>query len=277
MLKKHLAKLYYLGIENASSGMTITKNQIKHVRALQSKKFRIHYKEFVVEGPKMIRELINSRFLVKDIYSLSTFIDSDPDSFSGFEGELQKITRKELGQISSLTTPNEALAIVEIPQQQTNPVDIGEGLNLILDDIQDPGNLGTIIRTADWFGVKHIICSENSVEVYNPKVVQSTMGSIGRVDVIYTGLKEFLAGKTGKISIYGTFPEGRNIYESEIEGNSMIIIGNESRGVSDELLPYIDMKLSIPHFYPDGEPGAESLNASIATALVCAEFRRRNS
>ncbi len=167
------------------------------------------------------------------------------------------------------------MAVVKIPDQQEELPDMDKNLVLMLDNISDPGNLGTIIRTADWFGVQHIICSENCADVYNPKVVQATMGSIFRIKIQYKMLKKILQTLPVKIPIYGTLLDGNNIYEADLEKNGVILIGNESHGISENLFPFVTKKIRIPGYSPEKSSSAESLNASIAAAIVLAEFRRR--
>jgi len=182
-----------------------------------------------------------------------------------------------LKKISSLTTPNEVLAICAIPENKLNVSELKNKLTLVLDDIRDPGNLGTIIRIADWFGIENIICSLETVDIYNPKVVQATMGSIARVNVFYEDLKTiFLEALTkNNFPIYGTVLNGENIFEKSLTSNGFIVIGNESNGISIELLPLINEKISIPTFSVNETNSVESLNAAIATAIVCTEFKRR--
>jgi TrmH family RNA methyltransferase len=167
------------------------------------------------------------------------------------------------------------LALVEVPQQLNFAKSIFEKLILVLDEIKDPGNLGTIIRIADWFGISDIVCSNHSVDAYNPKVVQATMGSIARVNLRYTNLFEFLKNIPTDFPIYGTLLNGENIYNQTLSKNGIIIIGNESKGISDDILPFITNKLYIPSYAENLNNKAESLNASIATAIVCAEFKKR--
>ena len=174
-------------------------------------------------------------------------------------------------QISALTTPNQVIGIFEIPAIKLNPESLKEELVLALDDIRDPGNLGTIIRIADWFGIKNILCSESCVDLFNPKVVQATMGSISRVNVCFGDLDRVLVKLKAYMPVYGSVLEGKDIYSLELSANGVILIGNESNGVSDSLLKLVSHEISIPNF----SSGADSLNAAIATAVICSEFRRR--
>ena len=252
-------------------------NKIKYINSLKLSKFRKLLHEFVAEGDKLVIELLKSRFEISNVYSTAEWIEQNEQLLKNSKVDVTQISNKELGKISFLSTPNNVLTVVKIPKPEIIQDNIFSDLILMLDEIQDPGNLGSIIRTADWFGIKHIICSENCVDIYNPKVVQATMGSIARVSVLYKNPEKVLAGKPKQIKVYGTLLKGENIYNKNLSKNGIILIGNESKGISDNLLPFITDKISIPSFpkttgktqYP------ESLNASIATAIVCAEFRRQ--
>ena len=186
------------------------------------------------------------------------------------------VSESEMNRISALSSPSPVLAVLNIPDASVPPVSLHDELVLMLDDIQDPGNLGTIVRIADWFGICTIICSENMVDLYNPKVVQATMGSIARVNVIHTNLNEFLKQLKGSIEVFGTFLSGENIFSCDLPSKGIIVIGNESYGISQEISAYIKTHLHIPSFADkDTQSTPESLNAATATAIICAEFRRR--
>jgi len=180
----------------------------------------------------------------------------------------------DIKRVSNLVTPPQVLALVNIPNPQFNEDELADTPVLAFESIRDPGNLGTIIRTADWFGIGHIICTPDSVDVYNPKVVQSTMGAIARVDVIYKDILQIL-NRPGikKKAVYGTFLDGENIYETTLDKNPMILFGNESHGLSDRFDPYIRQRLSIPSFSTNGA-GSESLNVASSVAVICSEIRR---
>ena len=238
----------------------ITNNQKKFVKSLAQKKFRTEHNCFVVEGVKLVNELLQSDFDVVNIFATSHWIEKN----SAVDAE--QVSSKDLAIMSSFKTANEVLAVVK--QKQHDTVIYSEHLTIALDNIQDPGNLGTIIRTADWFGVKSIVCSKDSVDVYNPKVIQSTMGSIFRVDVYYADLKEFLNNK--KSVVYAATLNGKNVYEQKLKkDNAVFLMGNESKGISIGLTPYINQEISIPRI---GQ--AESLNVATATAILCAEFTK---
>jgi TrmH family RNA methyltransferase len=239
----------------------MTKNEIKQLKQLQQKKYRKLQQTFVVEGLKSIREFIKAGFIPVKIYSL----EQVPVSHSKYPVEI--ITNKQLQQISFLKHPKDALAVFKMK----TPGKIQEtGLVLALDDLQDPGNLGTIIRTADWFGFRQIVCSKDTVDCYNPKVVQATMGSLANVNIIYTDLQKFLE-KTS-LPVYGTFLEGDNIYKTKLPENAMVVIGNEGNGIKPQIAALIQHKITIPKA---SNTLAESLNASVAAAVVMNEFFRR--
>jgi TrmH family RNA methyltransferase len=258
----------------------LAKNEIKFINSLKLKKNRDAEGLFVAEGVKIVNDLLHSGMKVKQIYSSRNF----QLSIFNYHIDVIRIKETELKRISSLNSPNEVLAVCEIPQYSLEPALLSKKLNLVLDTIQDPGNLGTIIRIADWFGIENIICSNETVEVYNPKVIQATMGSISRVKVHYTALPAFmeeLKTQSPDVRIFGASLDGENLYTAKIVSKGFIVIGNESKGISAELMPYITDKILIPSFaanLPDLKaPGStvESLNAAIATSIICSEFRRR--
>lgn len=258
----------------------LSKSQISFINSLKQKKYREEHQLFIAEGAKIVPELLNSAIVVKQVYATSEFLRNTkiPNTVERFE-----IKENELERISSLTKANEVLAVCEVPKYELNSEDLKGKLTLVLDDIKDPGNLGTIIRIADWFGIENIVCSSETVDAFNSKVVQATMGSIARIKVHYVSLKEFipqvvtLSGVEGKVPVYGALLEGKNIYTEKLSSEGLIVIGNESRGISDEVQKLITDKISIPSFshYKESSGEAESLNAAIATSIICSEFRRR--
>ena len=193
--------------------------------------------------------------------------------YSNIENKIES----EINQIrktGNFKTPSQVLGVFKIPEIKLNRKEIENSLSIVLDDVQDPGNLGTIIRIADWFGIKHIFCSPNSVDLYNPKVIQSTMGAIARVKVIYVPLNQLLSDyQKSNFPFYGTFLKGESIYTSELSPKGFIIMGNEGKGISDEIKEMVSHKLFIPNF-PISRHTSESLNVSVATAIICSEFRR---
>jgi TrmH family RNA methyltransferase len=241
----------------------ISKNQIKLISGLHQKKQRFANQLFFAEGVKVIQELLQSNFELEHLYTTQN--DFEKVEFS----KRTSITEQELKKISALSTPNSCLAVFKIPDE--NPI-IDSGLILALDDIRDPGNLGTILRLCDWFGIQQIVCSKETVDIYNPKVVQATMGSVARVNVNYVDLKALIA-KT-KLPVFGTFMNGENIYQSALPQNGIIIMGNEANGISAEIEKMVTSRLTIPRF---GElQKTESLNVATATAIVLSEFKRNS-
>lgn len=244
----------------------ITKAEIQIVRALADKRNRDELGLFVAEGEKLIEELRGSSLRVRRIYALEGV----------FQGkDVEVVTTKEMERLSMLKSANNSLAVVEQPRYTFDPAILNSNLVLALDDVQNPGNLGTIIRLADWFGISDIVCSPSSADCFNPKVVQATMGAILRVKVHYLDLPSLLhSAKAQGVPIYGTFLDGRNIYDCDLQQRGLIVMGNEGRGISAECASAITDKLFIPP-YPADCSGSESLNVAIATAVTCAEFRRR--
>jgi len=237
----------------------ISNNQKKYVNSLKQKKYRQQHQSFVVEGTKMIEELINSDFEIELLFAT-------PNWKSNYKSVIL-VSDKELASISSLKTPNEVLAVVK--QKKAAHPEYSNTLTLALDNVQDPGNLGTIIRTADWFGISSIICSNTCVDIYNPKVIQATMGSFFRINVIYSDLSAFFSDNSD-LNVYGALLNGKSIYKETLNPvGSIILMGNESKGISEEILPYVTNKISIPRI---GK--AESLNVATATAIICAEFKK---
>ena len=244
----------------------ITKAEIQIVRALADKRNRDELGLFVAEGEKLIEELRGSSLRVRRIYALEGV----------FQGkDVEVVTPKEMERLSMLKSANNSLAVVEQPRYTFDPAILNSNLVLALDDVQNPGNLGTIIRLADWFGISDIVCSPSSADCFNPKVVQATMGAILRVRVHYLDLPSLLhSAKAQGVPVYGTFLDGRNIYDCDLQQRGLIVMGNEGRGISAECASAITDKLFIPP-YPADCSGSESLNVAIATAVTCAEFRRR--
>lgn len=239
----------------------LSKNQVKFIRSLKKKKFQQVNQLFLAEGIKVVEELLSSSFKLHKIYCTISY--QNPLKVT----DLQVITEKELGMISDFTNPNQVIGVFEIPTEKTPQ---HKGLTIALDGINDPGNLGTIIRLCDWFGVTQLICSENTVDCYNPKVVQASMGSLARVAVNYLDLDEYLASESR--IIYGTFLNGENIYDSKPEKNSVIVLGNEANGISDSIKALVQKKITIPQFGEQQQ--TESLNVATATAIFLSEFRR---
>ena len=253
----------------------LSKSQIKHISSLKVKKYRELYGEFIAEGSKLVLELLNSNYSAIALYALKEWLN-DNKIPSGTNIDVFEVSESEMSRITSLSTPSPCLLILKTHNVLFNPFTAEKELVLMLDDIKDPGNLGTIIRTADWFGFKNIVCSPNTVDLYNPKTIQSTMGSVARVNVCYQPLDELLDKLNKKIAVYGSLLEGENIINKDLHKNGIIIIGNESKGISEKIRTYINEKIFIPGYHTATDiDKPESLNASIATAIICYEFRRR--
>lgn len=251
----------------------LSKAKIKFVQALEQKKKRREEGLFVAEGPKVVGDLL-PYFACRTIIATPSWLrDHTPDSST----EVIEVTNEELRKASFLKTPQEVIALFRIPAHSL-PSDLARNeLCLALDDIQDPGNLGTIIRLADWFGIRHIICSIGTTDAFSPKTVQASMGAVARVAIHYVNLPEYLAdirNNAPDTPIYGTFLEGNNIYKEELTTNGIILMGNEGNGISRATEQFVTHKLFIPN-YPEGCITSESLNVAIATAITCSEFRRR--
>lgn len=242
--------------------MSISKSQIKLITSLQQKKYRLKESLFVVEGIKVVDEFLKSDFELNSLFC----IEDVKECYFGSNPEI--ITELELKKISGLKSPNKVLALFKIPKETR--IDQLLGLKVMLDDINDPGNLGTIIRLCDWFGVKEIICSKNTVDCYNSKVVQSTMGSLTRVNIKYVDLISYIEQTSQPLFIADM--EGENVYNSKLRSDGIVIMGNEANGVSNDIKKIVTHKLTIPRY---GEIQAtESLNVATATAILLNEFRR---
>ena len=242
----------------------LVKSKAKYIQSLGQKKFRQQEGVFIAEGPKLVNELLTEHSgSVLEVFAVKNWIEANGRLATNCD--LTEITEGELEKISQLTTPNQVLAIIK-QSTPIKPVAEKEKFILVLDGIQDPGNLGTIIRIADWFGVQHIVCSEDSADSYNPKVVQSTMGSIGRVNVFYTSLTKWL-GEQQDARIYAAVLEGQDITRMQQPGGGLIVIGNESKGISEEVLRFCNVSITIPQ-----KGKAESLNAAVATGIILSHF-----
>ncbi len=252
----------------------ISLNRIKQINLLKNKKYRLKYNNFVAEGRKIVGELLESDIKIEYIVATENWIDNNKLENSSFE--IIPVTEKELKKISSLTTAQDVLAVVEIPKLVFDNKEISENLSIVLDGIQDPGNLGTIIRLSDWFGIKKIFCSQNTVDLYNSKVIQATMGAFLRVNVHYLDIENLIAdySKLPDFEIFGTFMEGENIYKKNLPNKGFIVMGNEGNGISSNISHLISSKISIPNFSTNPEK-TESLNVAIATAIVCSEFMKK--
>jgi len=239
----------------------VSKNQTKLIISLYQKKYRNKHLLFIAEGLKVIKELLDSKLQLHELYCTNS------DAFEKITKNYHLITEKELKKISALTTPNHALALFKIPK----PKEIDNNqLILVLDDVRDPGNLGTIIRLCDWFGIKDLVCSTQTVDCYNTKVVQATMGSLARVNITYTDILYFI--KNSKLQAYAATMDGDNIYKKKLPAAGILVMGNESNGISKEIQEAIDHQVTIPRF---GDlQKTESLNVATATAIILSEFSK---
>jgi TrmH family RNA methyltransferase len=244
----------------------LSKSQIGFIKSLHQKKYRKEHGLFIVEGLKTLMEFFSSKYQIQSIYYLPQYQSLLPKLPSNIK--LFEVNNVELEKISTLQAPQGILALIAIPENlEIAPEALIGEFSLALDGIQDPGNMGTIIRTADWFGFKNIICSTNTVEAFNPKTVQATMGSLARVNICYTSLPEYIQNL--EIPVYAAMLNGESLYEIEWERNGLVVLGNEGKGVSDEVANLISRRLTIPRV-----GAAESLNVSISAAIICAEISR---
>lgn len=256
----------------------ISKNKRKLIRFLGSKKYREEYGLFVAEGDKIVADLLQAEgWQVKYLFAKREWLRKIPPRLREGVEEITEIGYEELRRISYLKSPHNVLALVSLPAWQEPSVPPSGELALALEHIQDPGNLGTIVRTANWFGIRHIYCSPGSADVFNPKVVQASMGAFIHTQVHYTPLETLVsASLKARVPVYGTFLEGTSLYEAGLEDHGLVLFGNESRGISPALGEMIPEKISIPPF-PDREQKTNSLNISTSVAITCAEFRRRKN
>ncbi len=238
----------------------LVKSEIKRIVSLQQKKYRNEHGLFFVEGKKTVQELLVSTIALHKIYC------TNPEDFTVSAPFLEHITDAECKRISNLKTPNGVVGVFKKPAPQN--IDFTDWI-VVLDDVQDPGNLGTIIRLCDWFGMQHLVCSKNTVDCFNPKVLQATMGSIARVNIHYVDLVDFLKNTT--VPIYGAFMDGKSVYETQLPTKGILVMGNEGNGISSNVEKFITQEISIPQF---GEKTAESLNVATATAILLNEIRR---
>lgn len=251
----------------------LSKNDIKNIKSLEQKKFRDEKGLFVAEGHKLVGELLGV-FKCMLVAGTQEWISSHKSIPAQ---RVETVTPDELKRASLLRTPQDVLAVFAIPDGTASLAQTSaNNLVLALDDVQDPGNLGTIVRIADWFGIKDIFCSKATADIYNPKAVQATMGAISRVRLHYTDLAKELSTLPESTPIYGTYLNGETIYNTGLSQNGVIIMGNEGNGIGSEVSKTVNRRLYIPN-WPAGAATSESLNVAIATAIVCSEFRRRQS
>ncbi len=251
----------------------ISKNQIKYIQALHLKKNRDEQGLFIIEGVKLVSEfLIDPIFKIKEIFALKDFLTRNENILNDKNIPQSEITFEELAKISLQQAPNQVLAVVLKKKFSFTPTLLRDDLTLYIDDIRDPGNLGTIIRIADWFGIKQVACSPTTTDIYNPKALQASMGAILRTNVFYMDFEELMVGNN-ETPIYGAVLNGQNIYTTPLK-NGIIVIGNEANGISEHILSYVNTPITIP---AASQNGSESLNAANACAIICAEFHRQHN
>lgn len=256
----------------------ISKNKIKSIKLLEQKKHRDSTGTFVAEGPKVVADIFSRHAdrLTTLVATREWIETAGREIVAKTHAELWEVSPEELNRTSLLCHPQHVLAIFEKMDKELDMASLHDRLSLMLDGVQDPGNLGTIIRIADWFGIEHIICSNDTADVYNPKVIQATMGSIARVSVHYCDLHGLMDVMPEGFPVYGTLLEGDNIYNVSLENRGVIVMGNEGKGLSTAMRSRVTRALRIPNF-PPGRETADSLNVAVATAVVCSEFRRQQN
>jgi TrmH family RNA methyltransferase len=246
----------------------ISKNTIKYLRSLHLKKFRQKYNKFIVEGDKICREFLQqSRFKLDTLYATEDWLETNENLINVYPEQCFDVSDRELKQISALKTPNQAVIVADIDDESIDFTKVKEGWALYLDGLQDPGNMGTILRIANWFGIDYVFKSVDTVEIYNPKVLQASMGAFLRVHVETLDLEDLKAQMGEEFPIVGTVLNGENIYDYQGPKNGIIVIGNEGKGIAENNMEYLTHHLTIPSAT---QTGMESLNAGVATGIVCA-------
>lgn len=254
----------------------ISKNKQKFILSLNRKKIREQNGVFVAEGHKLVSDLLTSSLKANTLIASDEWLHTNT-SITTTAQEIISATEEELKKVSTLKSPPQVIGIFEQKTEHYTLDSIATELCLFLDEVQDPGNLGTIVRLADWFGIRHVFCSVTCADIYNPKTIQSTMGAISRVAIHYVEPDEFLSAyKKLNLPVYGTFLDGDNIYQQKLNHHGLIVMGNEGKGISSQVEQYVNKRLFIPSF-PADIPTSESLNVSVATAITCAEFRRQST
>lgn len=252
----------------------ISKNTIKLIKSLSVKKYREKEGLFLVEGNKMVAETLRSNCKVKKLIATPEFLQTLKTGIN-YAIEITEASQEEIKKASLLKNPQSSIALCEIPENENLPENIGKGLSLYLDGIQDPGNLGTIIRMCDWFGIDFIFCSPDTADIYSPKVVQASMGSIFRTKLFYIPTTFFFQKESlMNIPVFGAFLNGNNIYTENLPANAILVVGSEGSGIRKEIEPFINKKITIPEF-AKSNGNAESLNVAVAAGIICAEFKRQ--
>ena len=251
----------------------LSKQVTKIVQNLEKKKFREKYNLFKVEGNKLVLELINANLRIDSIFASPSWISTHQEELKDLK--YTEVTQQEMHTISNFQSLPEVVALAEIPQYDFDEANIKDTLSIALNGIQDPGNLGTILRVADWFGIQHILCDKDCAGIYNPKCVQASMGAIFRVKTYYVDLAQTIKSvKSESFPVFGTFLDGTNIYASQLNSQGLIVMGNEGKGISSEIEQLTDTRLTIPSF-AHSERSTESLNVGVATGIILSEFKRR--
>lgn len=254
----------------------ISKNKVNFIISLRKKKVREEEHLYVIEGDKIVREFLSAEVPVHSLLAKHEFLTSLSADLTRKIDEISDISYEDLKKISTLKTPHNAIAVIRASDNALNMEEVFSQFSVALEFVQDPGNFGTIIRAAAWYGIKNIICSSDCVDVYNPKVIQASMGAILTVKVHYCDLKEFLNNVSKKnLPVFGTLLEGESIYSHKLSNKGIILLGNESKGISADLLPFITSKIMIPRF-TEVKHGIDSLNVSMAASIVFSEFLRRS-
>jgi len=252
----------------------ISKNSIKLIKSLALKKQRTKENLFLVESDKNVIEVLNSKYIIVKLFATDTFIYNYENECKNAASVIE-VEQVEIKKASLLQNPQNCLAICSIPEKLPFPEKLGNNLSIYLNDIQDPGNLGTIVRICDWFNIEYIFCSPNTVDFYNPKVIQASMGSFCRVQLLETDFEQVAnLAQSSQTPVYGAFMDGKNIYTEKLPKKAILIMGNEGNGINKKLENNIDIKVKIPEF-SDKDKSTESLNVSVATAIICSEFKRQ--
>ncbi len=258
-------KRMYLALTSLSC--MISKSFEKYINSLKQKKYREQYQRFIAEGDKTVKEFLQQHHPFEKIIALPQWISNNQNLINSGNEKLIEVTEIQMSKLSGFEMPSPVLMVAEIIKPEINIKEVHSNLNLVLDGIRDPGNMGTIIRIADWFGIKNIFCSPDCADAYNQKTIQSSMGSVCRVNIFETELSKLFI-EFNDIAVVGSFLEGKNIFEAKIPNPSFLIIGNESKGISNELEKFIKLKVTIPQ-----KGKAESLNAAVATGILCAAIK----
>lgn len=251
----------------------VSKSVVKTVRSLHQKKYREELSSFVVEGSKSVVEFVKSSLQVRQVFATETWLQNHAEELTQLGQEVEVMTKVQAEQMSALNTTPEVLAVVQLPEVRSIDDQFFAETVLMLDDIKDPGNLGTIFRTADWFGIKNIVCSPETVDAYNPKVVQASMGSLSRLCPVYASLESVLQQKPQQVPVYGTFLQGEPLHNTTFPKAKVLVFGNESKGISPTVAPFISQRITIPRAANSAEMGPESLNVATAVSVVLYEMQ----